>query len=583
MGREKKKYEAGAATQYISRKQACKKLQLSLADFRRLCILKGVYPRQPANKKKVNKGSTSNKTFYFLKDILFLSHEKIINKFREYKIFVRKLRKAEERGEKTKAELIRERRPTYQVDHIVRERYPQFIDAVRDLDDALCMCFLFARLPKSGRIHVQTIELCRRLTVEFMHYVIASRSLRKVFISIKGIYFQAEIKNQPVTWVVAHDFPHAHATDVDFRVMSTFTEFYHTMLGFVNWRLYHDVQLCYPPKLNMKKLIAEKQEGETEDEVNFCNKDEISAEVVKSLNAPLTKVDSMNEEDQKADEEQIILLEEGNVGSLEDERKKRMEERKFKSLFEGCKFFISREVAREAVVFIIRCFGGEVSWEKTVAIGSTYDVNDETITHQLVDRPNTSMKYMSRTYVQPQWVFDCVNARMKLDVKGYLPGDDLPPHLSPFAEEKPGSYIPPERQRIIALQRGEDPGIGDDDEELSEEEGSDGEDDEEIEEDSEAEEEKGTTEAAEANKEEPEVEIKRADKDCFKKAKPDMIAAEEKRLAVSMMSKKTKKLYGKIKYGERRRQREADNLATKRKNIDEETKQNKKKKKAQKS
>jgi pescadillo protein len=37
-----------------------------------------------------------------------------------------------------------------------------------------------------------------------MHYVISSKSLRKCFISIKGYYFQAEIKGQKVTWVMPH-------------------------------------------------------------------------------------------------------------------------------------------------------------------------------------------------------------------------------------------------------------------------------------------------------------------------------------------------------------------------------------------
>jgi len=47
---------------------------------------------------------------------------------------------------------------------------------------------------------------------------------------------------------------------------------------------------------------------------------------------------------------------------------------------------------------------------------------------------------------------------MLLPVKDYLPGDVLPPHLSPFVDEENGAYVPPERQRVIALQRGEDPG-----------------------------------------------------------------------------------------------------------------------------
>lgn len=40
-----------------------------------------------------------------------------------------------------------------------------------------------------------------------------------------------------------------HPTDVDYRVMATFTEFYTTLLGFVNFRLYQSINLHYPPKV----------------------------------------------------------------------------------------------------------------------------------------------------------------------------------------------------------------------------------------------------------------------------------------------------------------------------------------------
>ena len=55
-------------------------------NSRRLCILKGVYPVEPKNKKKVNKGSTANRTFYYAKDINYLANEPIINKFRDFKV-----------------------------------------------------------------------------------------------------------------------------------------------------------------------------------------------------------------------------------------------------------------------------------------------------------------------------------------------------------------------------------------------------------------------------------------------------------------------------------------------------------------
>ena len=103
-----------------------------------------------------------------------------------------------------------------------------------------------------------------------MHYVIASKSLRKCFISIKGYYFQAEIKGQKVTWVMPHKLAYQvyiifyqiliykinfilfylkTPDDVDFRIMSTFVEFYSIMLGFVNFKSYTDIGLIYPPKV----------------------------------------------------------------------------------------------------------------------------------------------------------------------------------------------------------------------------------------------------------------------------------------------------------------------------------------------
>lgn len=85
-------------------------------------------------------------------------------------------------------------------------RYPTFIDALSDLDDCLTMCFFYATLPKFSKVPRAIVNLARRLTLEFQHAVIASRSLRKAFISVKGFYFQAEIKGQTITWIVPHQF-----------------------------------------------------------------------------------------------------------------------------------------------------------------------------------------------------------------------------------------------------------------------------------------------------------------------------------------------------------------------------------------
>lgn len=138
-----------ATVQYITRNQAIKKLQCTLGDFRRLCILKGessrrpllvelpqadpprlstrnppagIYPREPKNRKKANKGSSAPASFYYAKDIQYLLHEPVLHKLREHKAFAKKLSKAVGRGEWHLAKNLEEQKPTYRLDHIIKER-----------------------------------------------------------------------------------------------------------------------------------------------------------------------------------------------------------------------------------------------------------------------------------------------------------------------------------------------------------------------------------------------------------------------------------------------------------------------------
>ena len=92
--------------------------------------------------------------------------------------------------------------------------------------------------------------MCQRLAKEFNYYIIKSRSLKKVFLSIKGIYYQAEIQGQTATWIVPYIFTQKMPADVDYKVMLTFLEFYETLMKFVNYKLFKSISLKYPPKVD---------------------------------------------------------------------------------------------------------------------------------------------------------------------------------------------------------------------------------------------------------------------------------------------------------------------------------------------
>jgi len=47
---------------------------------------------------------------------------------------------------------------------------------------------------------------CARLMAEWKLYLMRSRALRKVFFSIKGVYYQADVAGETVTWLEAYGF-----------------------------------------------------------------------------------------------------------------------------------------------------------------------------------------------------------------------------------------------------------------------------------------------------------------------------------------------------------------------------------------
>ena len=292
----------------------------------------------------------------------------------------------------------------------------------------------------------------------------------------------------------------------------------------------------------LQNIVNQSIDDQEEDEVDY-NYDEL----ISSLNTPLVTVknnEQISNPDEFEDEDEAVDSSKLTFHKMV----------KLQNLFKGLKFFLNREVPRESLVFVIRSFGGTVSWDKNLYSGATFDEDDQTITHQIVDREEITNKILNRYYIQPQWVYDSVNARLLLPVENYFIGEVLPPHLSPFIEESPNDYVPPEKEALLKLQSG----IADDDSN----------DKQTIEE--------AVNKDAEQNRnknKESEISVvplvRPGNVEKMNKQKMDeTLAAEEKRLSTLMIPKKKKRLYNKIMYGKKRKTKEAEKLRAKRKEYE---------------
>lgn len=451
------KKKEGNAAKYVTRSQAVKHLQVNLPLFRRLCILKGIFPREPKKKVKGN-----HHTYYHVKDISFLEREPLLEIFRDKRAHEKKVKKAEAKKNPDLAKRLRTRAPTYKLDKVIRERYPTYIDALRDLDDCLTMVHLFAALPALERekIEVQRIHKCRRLSHEWQAYISRTHKLRKTFVSVKGIYYQAEVEGQKITWLTPHALQQVMPDDVDFNVMLNFLEVYETLLAFINYRLYHSINVKYPPILDprLEALASDLYALSRYFDVNSRTSvvDPQVSSTSGSEQVETQKVGTASDESElrlaqlqhqlpSNEPGALMRLVEDDAGDAEEDD----DTRECKKLFRNLKFFLSREVPRESLLFVIPAFGGVVSWEGE---GAPFNEDDQSITHKIVDRPTLVRTSLSREYVQPQWVYDCVNARVILPTEDYMVGKIPPPHLSPFVDHESEGYVPEYAETIKRLQ-----------------------------------------------------------------------------------------------------------------------------------
>jgi pescadillo len=266
--------------------------------------------------------------------------------------------------------------------------------------------------------------------------VARSRALRKVFVSVKGVYYQAEIMGEVVTWLTPHSFTQRLPKGVDFRVMITFLDFYEVFFKFVLFKLYSTLELPYPPTVNdamrdcggfllsvNSKTVTNGDEavGSEVDKVKSQrHKDgkKLGRDKIRKLEEKLTMLEKEDEEDEEEDEDDAeeqeddvdiagplteafagfqdsltSLKNEGDGIDAEDRKVFTDDARVLNesssgkaesntNLFQGLCFFVSREVPLEILQICIISFGGLLGWESDTG-ASPIQRNDPRITHQV--------------------------------------------------------------------------------------------------------------------------------------------------------------------------------------------------------
>ena len=421
MGKKTKKGTKGQATLFLSRKRAMKRLGLNLKDFRRICILKGVFPRQP--NRKLDK---AHRTYYHIKDIRYLESDKLIDHLAQEKIHNRKLTKAIAKKDRLRIRRLKANKPELNVDHIIRQRYPRFEQAVADLSDPLSLLSLISSFPghRLYKIPPQTTRAYKLLMDMFKSLIVKKRLLSKVFLASKGVYYEAMLgMGIPVVWIEPYESTAVLPVDVDYKMLITFSHFYSSLLKFTMARLYSLSALEFPPVL---------VKNDTATYADFYVKD-------KQMSAEEGMVDKEFREN-----EMVRKMIDWNSA-------------KKTNLFDGLVFFLSREVRKSIFEFLSKSYGAKVIWSEDNFDSEEY--TSEEITHVISDRKlehiKDKEKFANREIVQPQWICDCVNFNHLLNVRDYLPGKPLPPHLSPFENSQREGFLP-QRKKEILEQMGED-------------------------------------------------------------------------------------------------------------------------------
>ncbi|KAI5148333.1 pescadillo [Enteropsectra breve] len=213
---------------------------------------------------------------------------------------------------------------------------------------------------------------------EFYDFVVAKQLLSSAFLAQRGIYFGLNIKSVVVVWQVPYP-NNTLAEVVEEKIEQQPVSYSREGLDF----------------LDLEEFSSSDEENELTD-LNDPEKLDIS---LMKYAAPLHEIHT------KAVLHKLTKL----LHSAE----------KRKGVFAGLKFNINVDYLNKEMMFVLKSEDAEIV---------TYDNAD----YIIADKVESINK--NAVYVQPQYIFDCLNKKMLISPSEYFVGKTLPKHVSPFKD-----------------------------------------------------------------------------------------------------------------------------------------------------
>jgi pescadillo protein len=353
--------------------------------------------------------------------------------------------------------------------------------------------------------------------------------------------------------------------------MLTFLEFYQTFMSFINHRLYTSINLVHPLKLDVDKdhagagLAAYLIQSATEHSWSAQTGQPMTntlpiKDTTKQLASLTSKIASLTNDIEPdstetftpAGEDSVDIFTSGDPETNLSQPRTTLTSSASNSLFNSLHIYISRETPVDALTFLLLCFHVSSLSTDPTAGPSPYSKSDPRITHQICDRGKLPANIVpGRKYVQPQWVVDSINCGELVDESAYVPGAELPAHLSHFVEKQDWKYDPEAPLDVESESEVE---------EVEQEEGDE-------------EQEHQRLVVAEAAGEQA------IEKKTKKKKKAVAVVNEEKEakeMAKIMKSNKNRRLLDAMEYGNRKRKGETEKLQSRKRDLIREERKRKK-------